>query len=470
MKAQLKKYFPSTFLWARRVKDQALVEIRTIKTVGLINLVRSIASFRAKNLSELPVQKIKSITVQGVSFESAEQLKGLLGEHEAGAHSYYLCPTKWSESLLAPIQKNYPPGCGLKIRKGSGDQDSKGFTNDSSGRVQKYLAESHKGQLLVANYLSAVGISPRLYDVFEISGNGCVCVAYVVEHIPNENTDCSKCSMVVDYLKNITLQGKLTLVNWNGFDDTDFKCPNCNGNLLRATDGDPKYVDTQNFSMGNNFHQHLADVAEASRNVSHFGDQSRLFGGKYLYQRIPGLNLPAKRDPALRADVLDGMLESAGLSIEGAIIIDVGCNLGLMGAQYLKRKSHWVHGIDMPAVVENAHAISLSIGLTRFSYHGCLITKEINLLSDAPQFYQEERLPLWISYLAIRGHVGWVDHLSSLDWDYMLYEGHEFDDENSTRRHLAELNEMANIEVLEKRSVRDGTSESRFFALIARVK
>jgi len=470
MKSFVKTNFPTFFIWARKLKDQALIELRTVKSVGVGTLIFSFTTNRLKKDNELPVQTIKSISIQGIDFDSEGQLESLLKEGEAGGHSYYLDPTKWGKSVFAPLQKKYPIGCGIKIRKTLGDKSSKGLSKESTGRVQSYLVESHAGQLMVANFLNAKGISPRIYDIVEINGKGSSCVAHIVEHVSHTNKSEEKCREIVNVLKEQTLNDRLNLVNWNGFDDGDFECPSCNRNLLLTSDERPQYVDTQNFSIGKNFFRHLIDVAEESRDISHFGDQSKILGGKYLYQKIPGLDYPAKRDPASRAVVFDEMLESAGLSLQNALVVDVGCNIGLMGAQYLKRSSHWVHGIDMPVIVEKAHAISLAIGLTRFSYRGCKIDTTIDLLNGAPDFYYESDMPLWISYLAIRGHIGWVDHLSSLDWDYMLYEGHENDDIDDTQRQIADLNEMVSISVVAEHQVTDGTSGNRCLAILARIK
>jgi hypothetical protein len=111
--------------------------------------------------------------------------------------------------------------------------------------------------------------------------------------------------------------------------------------FVKLNQGQLKYVDLQNFAL-DNYYNYLKDIAiQASKN-SHFGQKSYLLGGEYLYQEVPGLNLGAKRSPAVRFETFKKLLQKSGLSLKDKFVMDVGCNIGLMGAQYLKDGAAWL--------------------------------------------------------------------------------------------------------------------------------
>jgi hypothetical protein len=317
----------------------------------------------------------------------------------------YLPPHTWRATPLAPILPDYPADAGLTIARHAGNADATAADG-----------VSHRFHTLSLNHQHLHGGGPRLYDLVEIrDGAKITWTAYVVE----------------------------------------------DASPLPAGDN----------SVLQNYESYLRDLAASVADISHFGGRMRVLGGKngcFLYQEIPSLDSPAKRSPRARLQAWDPLLQRAHVSIEGKVVFDVGCNLGLMGAEYLRRNARWVHGWDQPEVVKAAHKVLLSVGCTRFSLTGGRLDHDTDLFSQLPDHLKglnrEEGL---LSYLSVREHVGWLSGLSQLPWRYMLYEGHPEDRQIDT--YIAELNERIPVRLLTTDRVSDGLTGTCDIALIERL-
>ena len=390
--------------------------------------------------------------------------------HSEGGDSLYLPPTTWQASSLAPLRSRYPVDAGLKICKSTGDAES-AYMGDRMGRsISRAVSFPHSKQLLTFNFLHLEEIAPRLYDLIEIAAeSGRMWTAYVVQHIEAasvpSNDDLRR---VVARLRSLERDKLIKLISGAGWGGIDFEEPDCNGNLICAADsGRSYYVDIHNFVL-DRYEDHLLKVAERAVESSHFGGRSLLLGGKYLYQEIPGVDLPAKRSPIERMATFDRLLAAAGISLENKVVFDVGCNLGLMGAEYLRRGARWLHGWDVSEVVGSSRAVLLSIGCTRFSLSGGRLHEEADLAAQLPpHLLSLDPNEVVLSYLAIRGHIGWLRALRQLPWRYMLYEGHQEDGDIDA--YLAGLNELVPVRVAAKSRVTGGLSSSREVALIERL-
>jgi hypothetical protein len=361
-----------------------------------------------------------------------------------GGHSLYLSPGQWKKSIFAPLAEDYPASAGLKIMKRLG------------GINAPYPFA--KGIL---------GIAPRLYDLLEVAGGENVCTAYVVEHIEGDTPPADACEEVVNQLRSLVDNGVLQLINTKGFDHLDFRCPDCNGNIIKDKNTKKTlYFDVQNFKFPHYDH-FLRNIALKAREESHFGKKSFVLGGRYLYQAIPGLNMPAKRDPEKRINAIISLFEESGISISEKTVLDIGCNLGLTSAQYLRHGAKWVHGWDLEKVIEHAERILLGVGCTRFSLTGRTLGAESNIKEDIPYFLKGKEVV--ISYLAMRKHVGWIKDLEHIKWKYMIYEGHQEDTETDTIKSFKELNKIVKTKVLTQSVVQDSNSSDRTIAIIKRL-
>jgi hypothetical protein len=426
---------------------------------------------------ELPVQKALRVDAGAITLTlNPQQIKAWCNARRLpfseGGDAIYLPPETWRATPLAPVLPDYPANAGLKIAQQAGNVDAYYVTPRTGRAVAQKLTFSHRLQTLTFNYLHLHDVAPRLYDLIEIrDGSKVVWTGYVVEHVTPSPLQPGDCEGMVERLRSLERNGPLKLVSGAGWSGIDFEPPNCNGNLLRdAASGRPVYVDVHNFIL-EGYDGHLRGLATAVTESSHFGGRSRFLGGKegsFLYQEIPGLDRPAKRSPRVRLQAWDPLLQRADVSIEGKVVFDIGCNLGLMGAEYLRRGARWLHGWDQPEVVAAARKVLLSIGCTRFSFTGGTLCQDTDLSAGLPVHLQSVGNDgAILSYLAVRGHIGWLPALSTLPWRYMLYEGHQEDGELET--HIAELNTRIPVRMLTTDRVSDGVSAPRDIALIERL-
>lgn len=426
--------------------------------------------------SELPLQAPSSVSSpDGRLLPDPESIKNLCVvsrlSFAEGGDSIYLPPETWKATSLAFLTDRYPADAGVKIAKQPGNCESQ-YVTPKIGRsvVARKLTFSHRLQTLTFNFLHLQGIAPRLYDLLQITdGTGKIWTAYVVEHIAGEPLRPGDVEQVVDELKSLESRRLIKLVSGVGWGGIDFEPPNCNGNLMRGAGANRlAYVDVHNFIL-DRYQDHLGELAAKVASDSHFGSRSLLLGGfagSFLYQEIPGIDYPAKRSPRVRMKAWDKVLAGAGVSIEGRPVFDVGCNLGLMGAEYLRRGAHWLHGWDQPSVVEAARSVLLSIGCTRFSLTGGHLSQATDFTASLPDHLRSSGNEAVLSYLAIRGHIGWPPALSDLPWRYMLYEGHQED--HPVERYVSELNQRIPVRLLATSRIVDGVSAPREIALLER--
>lgn len=466
--------FPRTFGVLRDIKDRCVIEGRVLRRVGVRGVVSWMLPARARWETELPVQLPRRIGLNDLSFATYEDIEQHCRSRGAalmiGTQSLYLPPSEWVKTGFGALAAEYPPGAGLKIVKRSGGLSEPYVHPDSSSRIQARLIPSHAHHTLVVNFFNAEGLGPRLYDLLEFDTGGTLWVAYVVEHVGGGEVDMEVCEQFVGHLRELVDGGMLDLINMRGFDDRDFICPGCYGNLIAdGRNGIPRYVDLHNFQLPR-YESYLRRVASDAVTASHFGQTSMLLGSDFLYQAVPGLGMPAKRDPVKRMSAITQLLSEHGETVEDKVVLDVGCNLGLMGAQYLARGARWVHGWDLPDVVPHANRILLAVGCTRFSLTGAELSVEYPLESDLPAFLQDEAGELVISYLAVRRHLGWLKSLARMPWRLMIYEGHESESESDTTEFLASLNSLVPVEMISRSSIQDAVSASRPMMLMRRMQ
>jgi hypothetical protein len=275
----------------------------------------------------------------------------------------------------------------------------------------------------------------------------------------------------VEQLRTFERSGPLKLASGIGWDNADFQGADCNGKLLRdARNGRLAYIDAHNFVL-EGYARYLRDLAVSVTELSHFGGRSRLLGGKsgsFLYQEFPGLDQPAKRSPSARLQAWDPLLQRAGISIEGKVVFDVGCNLGLMGAEYLRRGVRWMHGWDRAEVADAARKVLLSVGCTRFSLTGGTLDPGTDLLAQLPDHLKAtDNEGAILSYLSMRDHIGWLPGLAALPWRYMLYEGHP--DDHQLETYLADLSSRIPVRLLTTDRVSDGVVGTHDIAIIERL-
>jgi hypothetical protein len=234
-----------------------------------------------------------------------------------------------------------------------------------------------------------------------------------------------------------------------------------------TSDGEFRYVDFQNFSL-TGYGEFLKRTAVEAAEATHFGDKSIIRGGRYLYQSVPGVGLPGKRNVEERMKILQTLMEQAGVSVQDRLVLDVGCNIGMMMAQYLKLGALWCHGWDQEYVVPHTERLLFALGCTRFSTSGGVIDESRTIEADVAAHLKPHLKDCVVSYLAIRGHVGWLESLEKLPWKFMIYEGHEGESSDQFTQHFEELKQRVPISIAAQGEYADGDSDRRIVAILTR--
>lgn len=447
-------------------------EVRTILSIGPAVLRYHLSQASDTWRPELPVQSVSRETVP-IDFKEVDAFRDQVASWgltlQEGADSLYLAPAAWRSSPLASLAGRYPADAGLKISKAIGDADTPHNSPSWGRKAQSLLSATHREQVLLFNLLYAEQLSPRLYDLVELQDTGgTVRCAYIVQHVAGGPADADDRDKLVEALRTLCGSKVIAMASGDGFGGVDFKSDHCNGNLLKNEEGDRAlFVDPHNFRL-DQYGAYLDATAKKAAAASHFGEKSLLTGGAYLYQSVPGTRLPAKRSPTERMKSFDAILAEAGLDVRGRALLDVGCNMGLMGAEYLRRGASWMHGWDRREVVPWTERVLLGVGCTRFSLTGGDIDPDIDLSADLPPFVRDLSAgEIVMGYFAIRLHIGWLKGLKEVPWRYMIYEGHQND--RPLEDYVGELSQMIPTEIVSRSTVADANTTPRDIAILRRL-
>lgn len=470
-KGWLSFHFPRSYYVAGKTKDQVLSELRAMRRIGLKQVITRFVGKPPSWQKVLPVQSLRRGVALNNNIRTWKRLVDYLkengwGYHEGG-HAVYLSPSSF-KSVFTDLSQHYPPSAGLKIVKEQGSVDQVNYVGTvSKGDSLLHLSSvyGHRHLTLVANLLYSTGLGPRLFDLVEIKCDDFVWTTYVIEDVSGGTPSMAQCEEGIHQLRRLEDSGLVRVVTPAGFDDIEFRCPDCEKNALVTENGAFRYIDFQNFVLGD-YGAYLRKTAIEATEASHFGDQSILRGGRYLYQTVPGVNLPAKRNIQDRVRVLQRLLETTGISIREQLVLDVGCNIGMMMSEYLRMGARWTHGWDRPHVVVHTEKLLLALGCTRFSTSGADITESYDLRKDIPEFLAPAIKDCVVSYLAVRGHIGWLKALHRIPWSILIYEGHEGETREDFERYLGEFNQVSSIDVAAIDDYVDGDSDRRTIALL----
>jgi hypothetical protein len=465
---------PRAYSTAGKTKDQLTSEVQTIRRVGVSRLIKEAFGKPTPWRDVLPLQSPRTISVAGLLLSSTEtlieHLRSSGAAYSEGSHAIYLAPAALPLTGFASLAAEYPPDAGLKIMKNAGGVDDSSYLlgrakGDSS--IQLGMVHSHRHLSLVANLLHAQGVGPRLYDLVNLQCGDQIRTAYVVQDVGSTMPSPAECAAGIQKLRELDAAGLIKVILPEGFADPEFECPSCGNNALVDSNREFRYIDFQNFLLGD-YEKFLTNLAAAAAEQTHFGDTTALRGGRYLYQSVPGVKLPGKRDVANRMKTLTQLLKQADVSVAERLVLDVGCNIGMMISQYLKLGARWCHGWDRATTTPHTERLLLALGCTRFSTTGTDITRSRVLADDLPKHAAASLEGCVISYLAVRGHLDWLDSLKQIPWSFMIYEGHEGETSQDFEGYLAELRKLTNFELGPTSTYVDGDSEERTVAILLR--
>lgn len=392
----------------------------------------------------LPLQAPRRLAIRAGTgrFDGLEALFASLdAPFIAGKHWLYLPPGPAVSSWLA----EYPPSSGLKIW------------------IAPEPPDAHL--ILTANLLFEQQLGPRIYDQARLSCGKLEFTAQVIEHIegrepqPGEWEGARQALLDLEsrrLLKARTIPGQPGALPAKAAPGTAIFCERSRH---------VRYLPFHRLQVAD-YGAYLEGLAQAAAQQTHFGNLDRR-NRRYLYQSIPGVSLPAKRRIEPRIERVRALLDEARVTFRDRVVLDIGCNLGMMMAQYLKLEARWCQGWDLASVTPHAERMLGALGCTRFSFTGGDLSRTQPL--DLPAFLRAGSRGCAISYLAIRGHVGWLDALASIPWAILIYEGHKSDSRDDLERHLAELRSRVPFEHGPIEPYRDGRrSRPRLMTVLVR--
>ena len=73
-----------------------------------------------------------------------------------------------------------------------------------------------------------------------------------------------------------------------------------------------------------------------------------------------------------------------------------------------------------------------------------------------------------ISFLAVRGHVGWLKALGRIPWWFLIYEAHEGESQVDFDKHMDDFRKLVNFRVAASATYIDGDSDERIVAILVR--
>src|SRR5215217_3925914 len=464
-------HFPEPYFFLGKLRDQFSSEYRVVKRIGIKNLFEKAIGTPASWQEVLPVQIARRINIPNLELTNLDAfLNDLKNEdlaYGAGGHAVYVPPETIEITAFRELLNYYPRNSGLKIVRHPGGLSEAVYVYNGEGESRLHLKLIHnlRHLTLVANLLHVNGVGPRLHDLVELQCNNNLWTAFVVEHVAKPVTSNTVCEEGIKTIRELEERNLLKVILPAGYEDGEFQCPDCSGNAFMTADGKFRYIDFQNFSL-TSYETFLKSVALDAAEASHFGDKSILRGGRYLYQSVPGVNLPGKRNPEKRVEELLDLMKTAGVSVENRLVLDIGCNVGMMMAQYLKLGALWCHGWDQEVVVPHTEKLLYALGCTRFSTTGGRITESIDLPGSLGSHLKAHLNGCVISYLAIRGHINWLDALKEIPWAFMIYEGHEGETTEQSLNYLQELKKSVSFRIAAQGEYADGDSEPRTVAIV----
>ena len=417
------------------------------------------------------LQHVLQWDVPWPQFDTPGQLVAWLREHNLqvneGQHTLYIPPQDGLEGLLPSVLDFYPPQCGFKILKDFRSPDEANYLagrNQLLGRTK--LVGTPQAQLITANYLYSLGIGPRVWDVCGWRSSTCSYTVFVVQHIAGNSPTSTQHTNFIKRLKEVLSSSQLHVLLANWEQARDFRGPDCNRNLVQSESLGLQYVDFQNFCLTNPG-AWSNDIIAAGKERFHFGAGRPLRGAKYLYQSVPGMTGPGKRNTSKRWQFIVSQLQKAGLNFVGRVVLDIGCNAGMILHSSLVEGAAWALGWDRPLMVPYTQELLLSLGASRFSLVGADLNPSYPIEKDIPENLGNRLTESVIFYLSVHKHIGVLQSLQQIPWRVLVYEGHQGERLQDIPQILSPLL-AANVRCVESASIADGDSAARPVVLLVR--
>lgn len=385
-----------------------------------------------------------------------------------GTHTIYLPPQAGLDNLIPEITRFYPPNSGFKILKDLRAPDEASYLIPTA-QVQwrRRFIGGPREQVATANYMHSLGIGPRVWDVCCWKIGRVECTVFVMDHVTGPSPTREQHRAFLEKLDSLTQNSFLTVLQPNWREHRDFATPDCNGNLIFSNElGAPQYVDFQNFTIAPPS-AWSRKAAHRGSNVFHFGGGRLFRSGRYLYQSIPGLSKGGKRSTERRWAFLAKEFQKMGLDISGRLVLDVGCNAGMVLNSALGIRAGWAMGWDRPEVIDQTRELLMSLGASRFDLIGAELSPKYHLERDVPEHLKPRLHGSVIFYLSVREHIGISASLGRIPWHVLVYEGHQGEGIQDSFKELASLMDE-NVHVAVSETLADGDSRPRPLVVLQR--
>jgi hypothetical protein len=213
----------------------------------------------------------------------------------------------------------------------------------------------------------------------------------------------------------------------------------------------------------------VSDVLEGkATRALRFGRERASGARRYLDQSISTAGHPGHPDSAVRWRKITSMLADSGVEVPERLVLDVGCNAGMMLAAALADGASWAVGWDLPDISERAEALLLALGYSRFDLIGGTLGPQYELGPDLPPHVRPLLNDSVVLYLAVRDQVGFVADLGSLSWRALVYEGAETESVARLQEALDPLRQKTDFTVASAVDFQDGQGLTRPLAVLIR--
>ncbi|MEA2295641.1 MAG: hypothetical protein QOE86_3280, partial [Solirubrobacteraceae bacterium] len=303
----------------------------------------------------------------------------------------------------------------------------RGLPAGATMRIAPPLSDEEvHARLVAANLLHRRGLGARIYDARSLRG----ATAFAIEAPATGGAAAPAADRVLAGVDALVSDGLIepAAADWrspvhvtgaNG--DSRYAAPD----LLRAAD-ERRVVD--------------AVLADAGDPLS-VGREPRLRGSRHLYQAVPSVGAGGRGDSLVRWERMRSLMDSSAVTVRNRLVLDVGCNAGLMLAGALADGAAWGVGYDLPAVADHARDVLSALGFTRTDIVGAELRPGYPLAADVPAHAMELLDGCVILYLAIAQQIGFLEALGTIPWSAMVFEGGELQSMATLEDDLAPLRE-----------------------------
>lgn len=346
--------------------------------------------------------------------------------HE-GAHTIYLPPQEALRTIIPQVVDFYPRGSGFKVLRDfrSPDRSSYLFKEIGCNPIHTRLVGMPQDLLIPANYLHALGLGPRVWDLAHWKGSGNSYTVFVVEHVSGPAPAKVQSEAFLNTLDHLNRTSPLRILVPSWKHHMDFNPPSCNENLrLVAGKGKPYYVDFQNFTLRNP--ADWSKEVKARVEAAHRCVTGQQCGADELCYALKALETHADNRSDRNWHFARQILSEASLDFNGRFVLDIGCNSARPLSAALSAGALWGVAWNRADVLSHVRNLLFSMGISRFQVMPANLHSGHRLIADvAPNLHSW--LAESVAFYRPSSATSTVAPLTTIPWRALVYEGRETD-------------------------------------------